>query len=135
MISKWANRVLFFCNAVVLAVAVLYFGLHPLKSGIESIESKDLITIVLGAVAVLLAAVTIFIAVLAIWGYNSIREESVKAAVAAAEKEARNTAEAVASRESVTMLGVVKNKKDPENDDELANALHADAEPDPREPG
>jgi hypothetical protein len=68
-------------------------------------EYKDLITIILTALGVLLAGLAISIGVLAIWGYNSIREAAVQGAVlraqeilAGAENVARSTAETVATR-------------------------------------
>ena len=60
------------------------------------LEYKDLITIILTAIAVLLAGVTIIIALLAVWGYSSIRESVVKTAQEAAEQAARDTARSIA---------------------------------------
>ena len=130
---KWGNRILFSVNILALVVALLYFGWKPLVPGHENIEYKDLIAIILTALAVLLAAVTLFVAAMAIWGYNSIRQESVRAAVSAAEAEAtrvaKNTAQAVASREAIAMLGVLKGDGKPNADDELAAALQSEGGP------
>lgn len=135
---RWANQLLLFVNVLALFAAVFYFGLQPLKANHDGIEYKDLVTIILAAVAVVLAAVTLFVAVMAIWGYNSIREESVKAAVReavkAAEAEAKNTAQVVASREAVAMLDVLKGDGKPEAEDELAAALRVGAGPDASKP-
>lgn len=62
----------------------------------NGIEFKDLITIVLTAIAVLLAAVTIIIALLAFWGYSSIREAAVKSAQETAKRVAETVAESAA---------------------------------------
>lgn len=116
---RWANRILFTLNAILLVFAAFYLGHHRLGFGDGEIEYKDLITIILTAVAVLLAAVTIFVALMAIWGYNSLRDEATRVAV----KTAANVARVVAARESVTMSGVVTRDGEADDIDELAVAL------------
>jgi len=76
--------------AAVLFYLIIRGGLVPDPGGIEF---KDLITIILTAIAVLLAAVTIFIGVLAVWGYSSIREAATKIAQETADHVARQVAE------------------------------------------
>lgn len=127
--TRWVNRILLFLNVCALIIAFLYFGFHGIYSVDHGIEYKDLVTIILTAIAVLLAAVTLFVAAMAIWGYNSIREESVKAAVKAADAKAaeiaKNVAESVASREAIAMLNTMQGAGQPGTEDELAVALRS----------
>lgn len=81
---------------MVLFYLCIRSGLLPVPP--PGVEYKDLITIILTAVAVLLAAVTVIIALLAFWGYNSIRESAEKVAKETAERVAARTAEPVAAR-------------------------------------
>jgi hypothetical protein len=99
-----ANRALLVVN-IGLVIVVLYFlGTRGLGLPASNFEYKDLIAIILTALAVILAAVTIFVAGLAIWGYTTIRESAERAAVATAEEAAKlvaaDVARATASREA-----------------------------------
>ena len=127
--ARWANRILFALNGIGLIAIIAYFGMHQLVQDDPKIEYKDLITIVLAALAVILATVTLFIAAMAIWGYNSIRDESVKAAVKAAEVEAgkvaANVASSVASRSAVAIKAATREGAEVENVDELVSALQS----------
>jgi hypothetical protein len=58
--TRWVNRILLFLNACALIIAFLYFGFHGIYLVDHGIEYKDLVTIILTAIAVLLAAVTLF---------------------------------------------------------------------------
>jgi hypothetical protein len=90
------NAVLALSNVALLCV-ILYFAtnstIHLPK--IE-MEYKDFISIMLTATTVILAAVTIFIGGVAIWGYNSIQKSAVDEAVRAAQMRAKEVAEAIA---------------------------------------
>lgn len=112
---------------MLLAGVLLFIGFRGVSPVHDGIEYKDLFAIILTAVAVLLAAVTIFVAVVAIWGYNSIREESVKAAIKAAEVEAgkvaTTVAQAAASREALTLFKLLDGAGNPGATNELAAAL------------
>jgi hypothetical protein len=116
---RWSNRILFGMNALLLGGFVLFIAFRGVSPVHDGIEYKDLIAIILSAVAVLLAAVTIFVAVVAIWGYNSIREESINAAV----KAARDVAQTTASREALAVLKFSSEAGQPDEEDELAAAL------------
>ena len=122
--TRWGNRVLLFLNIVLLLGSILYFGTHPLHKSDDGIEYKDLISIILSVLAVILGALTIFVAVLAIWGYNSIREESFRAAGVAAEATARKVAEEVTPREVLRMWKAMGLGK-PGEENELASALQS----------
>ena len=136
--TRWANRILVALNIIGLTAIVLYFGSHRLVQDDPNIEYKDLITIILTALAVLLAAVTLFVAAMAIWGYNSIRDESVKAAKKAAEAEARivatNVASSVASRSAVAIKAVTEEGSASTDVDELVAALQSGSDA-PAKPG
>jgi hypothetical protein len=84
---------------VVLAALLFYLCIRGgLKPDDPKVEYKDLITIILTAIAVLLAGVTIIIALLAVWGYSSILKTAQEAAEQAARDTARSIAEPVAAR-------------------------------------
>ena len=98
-LARWANRILFFLNAILCVVFLAFFSSRSLKPSTE-IEYKDLIVILLTAIAVLLAAVTLFVGVIAIFGYSTIRDQASRLAVATAKKTATDTEAAKAARES-----------------------------------
>ncbi|MDF1598265.1 hypothetical protein PZ895_00545 [Mesorhizobium sp. YIM 152430] len=88
-------------GALTLCLTYLYFSRGFDPSG--SFTSVELITIVLTALAVILTALGLFIAGLAIWGYQALHS----AARDIAERVAKRTAEDVASRtaaDAVTRL-------------------------------
>ncbi len=99
---NWSNRVLLFLNLALLAG----FGWFVYRDGLGAPPSgwdwKDLVTILLTAVTVILAATALFVAVLAVWGYTTIRQHAETTArnVAAdiAREEARKVAATVAAR-------------------------------------
>lgn len=64
----------------------------------EKMTRVDVITIMLGATGVMLAVLTIFLAISAIAGYIEIRRSAHKIAIQAAEKAAKGAAERVASQ-------------------------------------
>ena len=71
---KWPNRILFACNLAFFAGAVWFLS----ENGAASIapgkwEYKDLISILLTVVSVIVTFIGIIVAVAAIWGYQSIR--------------------------------------------------------------
>ena len=120
--ARWANRILLLLNVIALMIAIRYFGLWPLLPNTDGIEYKDLITIILAALAVILAAVTIFIAVMAVWGYNAIRESAEKAA----REVAKDVAQTVAAREAESLNSLSGGRApapDIEVEEELTKAL------------
>lgn len=121
---RWANRILLMMNAILIVFGLLYFGFHGLDLHPNGIEYKDLITIILTAIAVLLASVTIFVALMAIWGYTSIREAAEKSA----REVATDVAQTVAAREAQTisrLSGGMAQAPDIKEEDELTRALQA----------
>ena len=65
------------------------YGVAVIFAGPESITISDwtaIITVILTAIAVLLGALAVMIAVAAIWGYNTLKDEVVKAATKVAEQ-------------------------------------------------
>ena len=121
---RWANRILLMMNAILLVFGLLYFGFRGLDLHPNGIEYKDLITIILTAIAVLLASVTIFVALMAIWGYSTIRDAAEKAA----REVATDVAQTVAAREAQAILalsGGSVSAPDMKEEDELTRALQA----------
>jgi len=71
---KWPNRILFACNLAFFALVVWLVSAH----GSASIrpgtwEYKDLISVLLTVVSIIVTFIGIIIAVGAIWGYQSLR--------------------------------------------------------------
>jgi hypothetical protein len=101
----------------------------------NGIEYKDIISLLLTAITVVLAALAIGIAVLAIWGYNSIRESAERAAGDVAERTAKEVADqtarevatTVALRSSEDMMSHMKRnlgvEATQETEDRLSEAL------------
>jgi hypothetical protein len=86
----------FAANLILSIILVFYIGVHGLDYPPPGWEYKDLLTVILTALTALLAGLAIFIGVLAIWGYNSIREAAERAAERVADAKAENTARTVA---------------------------------------
>ena len=98
---SWFNRILTAINIallVVAAYAIARYGLGPAPPGWKW---SDLVLIVLVALSVILAALTIFLAILGVAGYTRIRDEAIQRA----ENAARDKAEAV-TREEVPRIAI-----------------------------
>lgn len=108
--SKFINWAFTFVNVSLFGVAAFYIATRGLAQNPQGFEYKDLIAIILTALAVVLAAVTLFVALIAIWGYNAIREAAQIAARDAAKDiarvVARDVAQAVATREAQGALAL-----------------------------
>lgn len=114
-------NILFLCANVFLFGLAGYFvatrGISPPPIGWEY---KDLLTIILTALAALLAAIAIFIGILAIWGYASIRDAAMRAAESKAEEIAIRVSEPVATR---VAEAAVRATAGDDRTDELTEAL------------
>lgn len=95
----WLSKIFIGANVVGVWLLVGYMVSRNAESG-GGIGGADLVTIVLAALAVMLAILTIFIASLAVWGYASIREAAGKIAADVAQNTAKMTATEVAARTS-----------------------------------
>jgi len=73
VITKALNWLILILNLIAFA-----FLLPKKLIGGDGIEYKDLITIILTALAVMIAVGTVVIAIMAIWGYKSISDEMKK---------------------------------------------------------
>lgn len=102
-ISEWGNRLTLLLNVVLFGIAFWFVCTRGLQSAPQGFSYQDLITILLTAIAVILAAVTIFVALVALWGYTALKEN----AKAAAEKVARDTAEETARAEATAAARAV----------------------------
>jgi hypothetical protein len=108
--SKWINWAFTFVNASLMLVAGFFIATRGIAPASQGFEYKDLIAIILTVLAVILGAVTLFMALIAIWGYNAIREAAQLAARDAAKDIARvvakDVAQAVATREAQGALAL-----------------------------
>lgn len=95
---KAINLILPLFNIVLFFILLFHIGIGGLSAPPPGWEYKDLITIILTALGVLLGALAIFIGLLAVWGYASIRDAATKAAADKADAIAREVAEPVAAR-------------------------------------
>lgn len=103
----------FFLFNVALAVTLLWFLFFGHKFVIHetnSLEYKDLIAIILTALAVMIAVATVVLAALAVWGFAALREEASSRAAREARKvalkigkEAKERATAVAKEVAETV--------------------------------
>jgi hypothetical protein len=120
-----ANVLLFLVNLVLSLILLYYIGTRGLESAPSGWEYKDLITIILTALTALLAALAIFIGLLAIWGYASIRDASIAAAESAAEVKAVETARATAETVAARTAEAIMQRLLPEEDrtEEITQAL------------
>ncbi|MBZ9960339.1 MULTISPECIES: hypothetical protein [unclassified Mesorhizobium] len=92
------NIAMFFC------LAYLFIGRgYYVVSGFTSVE---VVTIVLAALGVLLTALGIFIAMLAVWGYQSLHSLSGEIARKTAENLVRSELPAMVSREMADQLAL-----------------------------
>lgn len=71
---KWPNRIIFACNLIFFAAAIWAissYGAVRLAPG--AWEYKDLVSVLLTVVSIIVTFIGIIIAVGAIWGYQSLR--------------------------------------------------------------
>jgi Na+/melibiose symporter-like transporter len=122
---KWSSRSTLGVNVFLLMCSAYLFlasGPAPEK---PIIEWKDYVTILLTVVTIVMGAAALLIAMVAIWGYTSLREHAEntarKAGEEAATKTAREVAQAVAARTALDALNSLD--KSPTSDE--ANALSA----------
>jgi len=95
-IVRWGNRLLFLLNLALLAVATWFVGTRGLDAPTGGWTYQELVATLLTAIGVLLAIVAFFVALLAIWGYNSLKESASTVAAARAEIVADRVAREVA---------------------------------------
>jgi hypothetical protein len=98
---KHAINIFCFLFNVALSALLLYLlwsSRLPLAKDGQGIEYKDFISILLTALAVMIAAATILLATAAIWGFTALREEARSSAEKEASRVARDIAESVATR-------------------------------------
>lgn len=137
--TDWANRLLLLFNVILLALGGWFVATRGISPAPKGWSYQDLITILLTAIAVLLAAVTVFIALAALWGYNTLKES----AKSTAETIAREVAEQAARSTATKVARVVTMRELPEmvkvyasfdgqvpggGTDELTDALKADGD-------
>lgn len=84
---------LVFVIALLITNIVLMRSGHPIAmpgdKDAQGLEYKDFITIVLTALAVMVAVATLLLAALAVYGYGALREEAVKTASVVAARTVR----------------------------------------------
>jgi ABC-type enterochelin transport system permease subunit len=91
---------------IALLATILWLQVHahpiwiPGEKDAEGVEYKDFISILLTALAVMIALATILLAGLALWGFGALKDE----ARSVAERVAKETAEPVAARAARDMV-------------------------------
>lgn len=126
---KEANALLFVANVCLLLLAGWFVLTRGVAAPTVGWTYQDLITISLSALAVLLAAVTIFLGGAAIWGYASLREGAHKKAADIASKvameAAQNAAQSAVARELPSAVRVYMDSQKPAGDtqDDLPKQL------------
>ena len=104
------------CAAIVASgEAAIYLprmGMAVAPDAAQAFTRAEFITIVLAAVTAVLAVLMILLAILAFWGYNSLREEVKKAAVANAVQAAVPIAVREARAAAEQVVGGAKNKQE-----------------------
>ena len=97
----WVGRCFVGLNVLAAWALLAYIVTRGFSLGTAAapFTSVEFISLILGALAVMIAVLTVFLAVLALWGYNSLREAAREIATA----EAKRTAEEVAGRTTRTL--------------------------------
>ncbi|MDP3117973.1 MAG: hypothetical protein Q8N19_12765 [Phenylobacterium sp.] len=96
-VSEWGNRLLLLVNTVLFGLALWFVCTRGLQSAPQGFSYQDLVTILLTAIAVILAAVTVFVALTALWGYTALKESAKIAAEQVARDIAEETAKSTAA--------------------------------------
>jgi len=102
-IAAWGNRLSIFLNVVLFVLAGWFITTRGLQPAPNGFTYQDLVTVLLTAIAVILAAVTVFVALVALWGYNALKENAKSAAEAAARETAEETARVTAKAAARTL--------------------------------
>ena len=102
-VGRWAFGLLVACNIALLVGAGWYVATRGVTAE-KGWTPESLVTIVLAALAVLLAVVTIFLAAFAFWGYNALRRGSETMSAQVAERVAREVAQTRVPREVNTAV-------------------------------
>jgi hypothetical protein len=132
--SRYGIALILFLN-IAFALLVLYIFSKGGLAQTQALEYKDLISIVLTALAVMIATLTVFVAVAAIWGFTALREEARSAAENVAREAASETAKRVAKEvaESVaarTVLDAKPAETTPTEAAQIVGSLNATETPD-----
>lgn len=101
---NWPNRILFVINIVLAGLAAWAIAQYGLGPAPEGWRWGDLVIILLVAISVVLAALTIFLGVLAVWGYTQIRGDARRQAATTAREEVPAIARAEARRQAQAWL-------------------------------
>lgn len=120
---KWVGKAFLLLNLMAAWALVAYIVSRGFQPD-NAFTPTDLISIVLSALGVTLAVLTIFLAILAFWGYNSFKDVAKEVAT----KVARQTAEEVAGRQARSIQDQESGQGD---GDEYASAA-TDKSPDHR---
>lgn len=102
----WLGRVFVGFNVLAAWGLLAYIVSRGFELGTK-FTAVELLSLILGALAVMIAVLTVFLAVLALWGYNSLREAAKEIATTVAKDiattVAKRTAEEVAGRTTRTL--------------------------------
>lgn len=83
--TVWRGLQIFFAvlNVAILIMASLFLIFHrgfSVEDGRQVIDYKDFVSILLTAIAVMIAILTIFIAAAAVWGFSALKDEACRVA-------------------------------------------------------
>lgn len=98
MVARWANRLLFCFNLVLGCLLIYLVSFRAIVSPTDGWSRGDLVTILLASITVELTGLAIFLGVLAVWGYSTLREHAAREATERAIAVAREEAGIVATR-------------------------------------
>lgn len=101
---RWCSRVLLSINLLVCLLVFVLFTFHPAAFSGEW-NGSTVATMALTAATIAMAAVTLMVGIIAVWGYATLREQS--------ENIARETAQEAADRAVARMLGQLMNQANP----------------------
>jgi magnesium-transporting ATPase (P-type) len=89
---------------VVIAGFIVWHWSGTPSTGASSIEYKDFVSILLTALALMIAVLAAFLAAAAVYGFQAIREQACRISMEKSEEVAKTTAESVASRATIEYL-------------------------------
>jgi hypothetical protein len=121
-VTEWLNRLLLVTNILLVALVGGYLATRGIERPPKGLQYADVVTIILAAVAVMLAIVTLFVGILALWGYRAMRQGAENTAREVGAKVA-DVATPVAIREARAAFEAWRAEGTVQADERLAAAL------------
>lgn len=126
---RWFAKALLTLSNVALAIALGYVFLTRGYVDGAGFDGPTLVTIVLTAVAILVTTLGIFVALLAVWGYSSLKETAEAVAATTAESVVKSDMPAMVRREIATQRNtedIIGKGRNGNKGDFPANSLDGD---------